>query len=264
MFKKLLFSIICAAVALSVCAADKVTVRQNTKEQLVETLILAMLNEDADALWRITLPACRKKLAQEANLPVKEAKKQLLKTMLAPVEKDKNSKEMLRQLLNSPEQKKAAMTFFLKTFDEGLVKYNNKWYFDFEALGKKAAGEKTAGGTASAISPAKITIRQSTKEEMAETYFASIAYDDPQAMWQILDPEFRKMAIAECKGDEAAAVKMFWAGFRSTCPNELNKSFELMLKDPGMKKSGIQHLLTQNSKWFFRKNGKWYINPTNK
>lgn len=263
MFKKLLSGIICTAVALSVCAAAQVTVKQNTKEQLVETLLLAMLNEDADALWRITLPACRKKLAQEANLTVKEAKNQLLKTMLAPVAKDKNSKEKLRQLLNSPEQKKAAMTFYLKTFDEGLVKYNNKWYFDFEALGKKAAGEKTAGVT-STTSQVKVTVRQSTREEMAETYFASIAYDDPQAMWQILDPELRKMVIAECKGDEAAAVKMFWAGLRSTCPNELNKSFELMLKDPGMKKSGIQHLLTQNPKWFFRKNGKWYINPTNK
>ena len=116
---------------------------------------------------------------------------------------------------------------------------------------------------ASVVAAPRVRIDQSSKEAVVETFIRATAYDDPEAMWAVLDPSLRQLAINEA-GSEAQAIKDFWAGFRQSCPASQNETFKQILRDPAQKKEVINMMLQQNGKWFIRKNGKWYINPLNK
>ena len=106
----------------------------------------------------------------------------------------------------------------------------------------------------------KIKIDQRSKEKVAETFLRAIASDDTDAMWLIIDPELREMAIKN-DGGEKIAKKNFWIGFRQTVPHSENEKFRQLLNDPATKAETIRQIIQYNSRWFVYKSGKWYLNP---
>ncbi len=106
----------------------------------------------------------------------------------------------------------------------------------------------------------KIKIDQRSKEKVVETFLRAIASDDADAMWLIVDPELREMAIKN-DGGEKIAKKNFWIGFRQTVPHSENEKFRQLLNDPEAKAETIRQIIQYNSRWFVYRSGKWYLNP---
>ena len=106
----------------------------------------------------------------------------------------------------------------------------------------------------------KIRIYQTTKNQTVESYIRALAYDDADAMWQLIDPELRTQMIKEASS-EPEARKQFWEAIRQACPRSMNAQLKEILADPEQKQAAIAEMMKMVNGWMVKKNGKWYLNP---
>lgn len=127
MFKKIMMILACTFVALSVMAAPKIQVRQNTKEAMVETYFSSIINDDVDAMWLVIDPALRTTIIKEMGSEAK-GKQEFWKGFNASF--NANQKKQLRDLMNDPEYKKILLKNMIDSNGQMLIKKGNKWYFN--------------------------------------------------------------------------------------------------------------------------------------
>lgn len=109
----------------------------------------------------------------------------------------------------------------------------------------------------------KIQMKQSSPEDVFETFFTAIINEDSEAMWQILDPQLRQKIIYDA-GNEENAKKQYWTEFSNNWNKKYNPIFKKILDNPEKKKKFLAEMVTIQG-YKITKNGEiFYFNPMNK
>ena len=125
MLKKIMLAAVLMFTAVSLFAAPKVQVKQNTKEAACETFLRSLVYGDADALFALLTKEDQKDALEEYG-----SKKKLFKEIEEEADLDNEVKAQIKTMLNDKAMCAELVKELLK--EVHFKKVGFKWYLDLE------------------------------------------------------------------------------------------------------------------------------------
>ena len=103
-------------------------------------------------------------------------------------------------------------------------------------------------------------LKQTTREDVMETYFISIVERNPDLMWKILAPEFRERAV-NIYGSEAQGKKIFFEEFLKRWNTRNDAILKDLLSKPEIKKTVLKEAVEKQPYLFKQLGNLYYLYP---
>ena len=126
MQKLFLLFLICVSAIFCFAAEPKVKIQQATPQELIETYFSAIVERDAEALWKIVDPDLKKTWINHHGTE-EQAKKEYWEALI----KQWNPKndEMLKKILNAPSKSAILNMIIKRPMYQSIIVQKNKMFF---------------------------------------------------------------------------------------------------------------------------------------
>ena len=175
MFKRFFIMLAIIVAAVQLAAAPKVKIDRSSSSKVVETLLLAICDNDRDAIWELMITENKQTFIMAMGSEAK-AKEKVWEMFSSAIPKEKIAE--IKTLLAAPETKAKIVGELERGLSKGITKKDDQWFLDFSNYAKhqdkqpmppavKASGIVECGSEAKAKEVIVRTIISSLSDEEA-------------------------------------------------------------------------------------------------
>ena len=251
MFKRIFIMLAIIVAAVQLAAAPKVKIDRSSSSKVVETLLLAICENDRDAIWELMITENKQTFIMAMGSEAK-AKEKVWEMFSSAIPKEKIAE--IKTLLAAPETKAKIVGELERGLSKGITKKDDQWFLDFSNYAKHQNKQPMPPAS-------KWQVDQSSKEGVIATFLRASADRDINAIWQIMPPAVKASGIVEC-GSEAKAKEVIVRTIISSLSDEEANNIKNIFANPEIAQKMINSLLVPMEKGLLNIDGKWYIDPS--